>query len=45
MKCQILGCNNESEYLTAPLMKSGMYCKKHFNEINTGATQHDNTNP
>ena len=43
MKCQILGCNNEAEFLTTPLMRSGIYCKKHFNEINTG--EHNMTPP
>lgn len=33
VKCQIVGCENNAELICRPGMCSGMYCRKHFEEI------------
>ena len=35
-KCQIVGCENDAEYICRTEMCSGMYCRKHFKEIYYG---------
>ena len=35
-KCQIVGCENDAEYIYRAEMCSGMYCRKHFDEIYYG---------
>ena len=35
-KCQIVGCENNAEFIRRPEMQSGMYCRKHFDEIYYG---------
>jgi hypothetical protein len=35
-KCDIKGCLNPAEQINTPLFSSGMYCRKHFDEINNG---------
>jgi len=32
-RCALIGCENEAEYIERPMMRSGMYCRKHFFEI------------
>lgn len=32
--CNIEGCTRRSEQINTPTFSSGMYCRKHFNEIN-----------
>lgn len=36
LKCDIVGCGNNAEEISRPLMKSNSYCKKHFFEIYYG---------
>jgi len=33
VKCALVGCENEAEQISRPMMSSGMYCRKHFYEI------------
>lgn len=35
-KCNIVGCEKDVEEISRPMMKSGMYCRKHFFEIYYG---------
>ena len=35
-KCQIVGCENNAEFIRRPEMQSGIYCRKHFDEIYYG---------
>jgi hypothetical protein len=33
-KCMINGCDETAEQINTPQFSSGIYCRKHFNEIN-----------
>ena len=40
-KCQIYGCENDAEHICRPGMCSGMYCRKHFEEIYNDRQKHE----
>ena len=35
-KCDIVGCENNAEEISRPMMRSNAYCRKHFLEIYYG---------
>jgi len=35
-RCMINDCNNIAEQINTPVFSSGIYCRKHFDEINSG---------
>ena len=40
-KCQIYGCENDAESICLSGMRSGMYCRKHFEEIYNDRHKHE----
>ena len=35
-RCDLVGCENEAEAISRPMMSSNSYCRKHFFEIYYG---------